>query len=395
MKIELTPIQREIIITQEKGEQLLKSILPEDISILRDIFVSNGFKLYLVGGAVRDALLGSEPKDFDLATDATPQEITDMLNDHLYQMNQQGAAFGVVVVYTETEPNGYEIATFREDLTQGRHPEVKIGSTIEKDVLRRDLTINALFYDLQHETIIDLVDGIHDLIIGFINTVGEPTERFEEDRLRIMRAVRFAARYGSLAYHVRDVIKANPSLDGVSRERIYDEFIKGLKQAKKPKKYIGLLNELGLLEIIFPGYELYTREIINHRNPLIQLVSLLRNADTNVYKKLTEDFKFPLDISNQAKAIRRFLDCKDIVSEAFNLYTELQKYNVKSNDLIDSVLYTTSDNGDEDEILHLALTMAEYKPTISGNDLMAEGFKGKEIGIEKARRESILFKSLL
>lgn len=389
----MTPIQRQMYIMMEKGSELLKNTISEDIKNLNKIFTKNGFKLYLVGGAVRDALLGDSPKDFDLATDAKPNEITDML-DGLYTFNQQGAAFGVIVVYTKNEPNGYEIATFREDLTQGRHPDVKIGSTIEKDVLRRDLTINALFYDLQYETIIDLVDGVHHLLLGFITTVGNPIDRFEEDRLRIMRAVRFAARYGNLSHGIKQAIIDNPTLIGVSKERIYDEFVKGLKQAKKPEKYIALLNELGLLEVIFPGYKLYTTDIPNVRNIVVQLVSLFRDADVSIYKKLTEDFKFPLDISNQAKAIRRFIDCKDVVFDVFSLYTELQKYNVQSNTFIDCVMYSTKET-ENDEIFHLALTLVEYKPTISGDDLIAEGFKGKDIGIEKARRESELFKALL
>ena len=117
------------------------------------VFKSKGKKLYVVGGAVRDFLTGDKPKDFDLATDALPDEVLEILGSK-YKTNLQGKAFGVVVVFTDDQPEGMEIATFREDVSKGRNPEVKLGVTIEDDVKRRDLTYNALFYDLDTKELV-------------------------------------------------------------------------------------------------------------------------------------------------------------------------------------------------------------------------------------------------
>ena len=105
-----------------------------------------------------------------------------------FRTNLQGKAFGVVVVYTKEVPEGMEIATFREDVSKGRNPEVKLGVTIEDDVKRRDLTYNSLFYDLDTRQIVDLVGGKEDLQSGITRMVGDPIERFDEDSLRILRA---------------------------------------------------------------------------------------------------------------------------------------------------------------------------------------------------------------
>ena len=111
------------------------SIIPQSVKELHELFKSKGKKLYVVGGAVRDFLNSDKPKDFDLCTDALPDEVLEILGSK-YRTNLQGKAFGVVVVFTEDEPSGMEIATFREDISKGRNPEVKLGVTIEDDVKR-------------------------------------------------------------------------------------------------------------------------------------------------------------------------------------------------------------------------------------------------------------------
>ena len=176
-------------------------IIPQSVKDLQLLFKSKGKKLYVVGGAVRDFLTGDKPKDFDLATDALPDEVLEILGSK-YKTNLQGKAFGVVVVFTDDQPEGMEIATFREDVSKGRNPEVKLGVTIEDDVKRRDLTYNALFYDLDTKDIVDLVGGRDHLAKGITQMVGDPTERFDEDSLRILRAFRFASRYGLSLIHI-------------------------------------------------------------------------------------------------------------------------------------------------------------------------------------------------
>ena len=152
-------------------------VIPQSVKDLHDLFSEQGKKLYLVGGSVRDFLTGDKPKDFDLATDALPDEVLEIIGDK-YKTNLQGKAFGVVVVYTKDQPEGMEIATFREDVSKGRNPEVKLGVTIDQDVKRRDLTYNALFYDLDKREIVDLTGGREDLEKGITRMVGNASERF-------------------------------------------------------------------------------------------------------------------------------------------------------------------------------------------------------------------------
>lgn len=182
----------------ESNQSDFWSIIPQSIKDLNDIFKKAGKKLYLVGGSVRDFLTGDKPKDFDLATDALPDEVIKILQSYNYDFNLQGKAFGVVVAYTKDQPMGLEIATFRSDIYDGklgktRNPDVQF-TTIEQDVLRRDLRINGLFYDLDKKEIIDLVGGIEDIKNGVIGMIGDPDLRITEDPLRILRAIRMACR---------------------------------------------------------------------------------------------------------------------------------------------------------------------------------------------------------
>ena len=131
--------------------------LPKDILNIHSLFKQAGKQLFVVGGAVRDHLLGIEPKDFDLATNATPDEIIEIATNGNLKIVEVGKAFGVVIV------GGHEIATFRKDIGKGRRPDSVEFTTIEGDVERRDLTINALFLNIDNGEIVDLVGGIQDL----------------------------------------------------------------------------------------------------------------------------------------------------------------------------------------------------------------------------------------
>ena len=193
--------------------------------------------MHIVGGAVRDALLGKKPKDFDLATDAHPDEVVSILKAGGFDtIGEVGQQFGVVIAKTPSFREGIEIATFREDIGKGRRPDGVEYSTIDVDVKRRDLTINALFYDIEKGEVVDLVGGVADLQNGHIRTVGNPADRFDEDPLRKLRALRFAGRTGSkLEKETADAIKKDNSLKDISSERIHDEFKKSIVSSKSPK----------------------------------------------------------------------------------------------------------------------------------------------------------------
>ena len=254
--------------------------IPSDIKNIHKLFKKNKKKLFVVGGAVRDAILGKNPKDFDLATDAKPDEVLAIAKKGGLKTVEVGKQFGVVIVA------GHEIATFRKDVGKGRRPSSVDYTDIEGDVKRRDLTINALFYDMDRGEIVDLVGGIADLKRKKIRTVGNAVERFDEDPLRKMRALRFqGALGGKLGKETEKALRQNPSLKGVSTERIRDEFVKSIKKAKSTKKYLQLADSLGFTKQILPGFQVKV-PYINENDYILFLSWILRKNDVNSLRKL-------------------------------------------------------------------------------------------------------------
>ncbi|MBK1828419.1 CCA tRNA nucleotidyltransferase [Haloferula rosea] len=209
----------------------------------------SGFIAYLAGGCVRDALLGREPKDFDLATSATPAEVLKLFPGS----NEVGAHFGVVIVKHGGHPT--EVATFRTDGSyhDGRHPDSVTFSTPEDDAQRRDFTVNGLFLDPASDEVIDFVGGRSDLEARTLRAIGVPAQRFEEDALRLMRAVRFAT---SLDFQIETatweaVQTLAPTLSKVSPERIRDEFSRILVSPQRARG-LDLLVDSGLIAEFMP-----------------------------------------------------------------------------------------------------------------------------------------------
>jgi len=217
----------------------------------------NGFEAWLVGGCVRDLVLGREPKDYDLATNAQPDQLLKLFPD----AQLVGARFGVILV------DGVEVATFRSDhaYQDGRHPsEVTFETDVRQDVLRRDFTINALLLDpavlaLSESPaswmpqVVDYVGGLADLGAGIVRAIGNAGQRFEEDHLRMLRAIRFAARFdfaiepGTMAA----IQKLHSSIARVSPERIRDELVRILVEGGARRGF-ELLDASGLLADILP-----------------------------------------------------------------------------------------------------------------------------------------------
>ena len=258
----------------------LKLDLPKDILDIHKQFMKRGYSLYVVGGAVRDAILGKRPKDFDLATEVSPKEIIKIANKNKWSVVTVGEAFGVVIV------NGHEIATFREDIGVGRRPDSVKFSTIDKDVKRRDLTINALFYDITKGEIVDLVGGERDLKNKTVRTVGDPKQRFMEDPLRKLRALRFHGLLGgNMDAGTLTALKEDPDISKVSTERIRDEFTKSIEKTKSVKTYLELCYELGFLEQIFSGLEIST-DFIEEKDIKLLFAWLLRTNDIKTVEKI-------------------------------------------------------------------------------------------------------------
>src|SRR6266481_5086087 len=215
-----------------------------------DALQDAGFQAFLVGGCVRDLLLGREPADYDVATSATPEQVLKLFPDGV----TVGAQFGVILVVREGVK--VEVATFRSDVgySDGRHPDrVEFASSPEQDVKRRDFTINGLV--MRHNTgeILDFVDGQADLRTGIIRAIGEPDKRFAEDKLRALRAVRFAARFGYEIDHktFAAIRKHAQEISQVSPERIRDELTKLLTEGAT-RSGCELLDSCWLLSIVLP-----------------------------------------------------------------------------------------------------------------------------------------------
>lgn len=282
---------REGLITEERIKFDLP--IPDDIRAIKDVFKANGFKLYVVGGAVRDALLGKTPKDYDLATDALPDKVEEMMKGAGLRTLPTGKSFGVINVFTDK--GEYEIATFREDLSGGRRPDAVSFTNIEGDVKRRDLTINALFYDIDTFEIVDLVGGVSDLNNGIVRTVGSAEERFGEDRLRILRAIRFAGRFGSnLDPAVDASLQKDASLEGISGERIRDEFIKGIASAKSVKKFLGMIDKYNLFNWIFKGLNV-DKNYIEDKDPIVVIAAMLKNNNVSELGKKLNNLKYTVE----------------------------------------------------------------------------------------------------
>jgi len=208
-----------------------------------------GFKAYLAGGCVRDRMLGVEPKDYDIVTDARPEVVQQMFERTV----AVGARFGVIVVIIDGD--SFEVATFRADAPylDGRRPSAVRFGTIEEDAMRRDFTIGGMYFDLETGRVIDLVGGARDLRAGIIRAIGNVYERFEEDRLRILRAVRFAARLGfAIDPATWTAIKrAAPTIASVSAERIGEELVMILTEGGAARG-LDLMMEGGLVETLLP-----------------------------------------------------------------------------------------------------------------------------------------------
>jgi poly(A) polymerase len=225
------------------------------ISIVRTL-QDAGYQAYFVGGCVRDMILGRNPADYDVATDATPDQVMQIFPE-TYAV---GAKFGVVLVPSPSDHTNenevVEVATFRSDIgySDGRHPDqVRYSKNPQEDVERRDFTVNGLLLDPIREEILDYVGGRKDLDAGVIRAIGNPQLRFVEDKLRMLRAVRFAARFG---YTIEPLTfaaiqKLAPQIHQVSRERMRDELTKMLVEGHARDAFL-LLDETGLLCEVLP-----------------------------------------------------------------------------------------------------------------------------------------------
>lgn len=274
----------------------------DSVNSVIEILLGKGYTAWLAGGCVRDYLLKRPIQDFDIVTNATPDVVVGLFENAI----EVGKQFGVIIV--PFKDFQVEVATFRSDVSyvDGRHPTSVVFSTPEEDALRRDFTINAMFYDTKSEKLHDFVEGQKDLKAKVIRAVGNPLVRFEEDKLRILRAVRFSCQLGFEIEEktFKDIARFTGKLSSISKERIQHELNKILTSTN-PVKGFELLKKLNLLNELFPiDFELNwgrTLILLNKKGSLslmwAQLIYYnLQNKDQ--IRTLLKTFKF----SNQFEA---------------------------------------------------------------------------------------------
>jgi tRNA nucleotidyltransferase (CCA-adding enzyme) len=287
----------------------MKIEIPKNAKMILDTMHSAGYEAYIVGGCVRDAILGKEPSDWDITTNALPAQVKELFRRTI----DTGIEDGTVTVMAGKE--GYEVTTYRIDgkYEDSRHPsEVTLTRDLLEDMKRRDFTINAMAYN-EEEGLVDRFGGIEDLNNRIIRCVGEPTERFTEDALRIMRAVRFAAQldYDIEEKTVAAIKELSPTLKKISAERIQTELVK-LLTSDHPEK-IRLAYELGITAVVLPEFdrcmETEQKNIHHMYNVGEHTVVALENIRNDKLLRLTmlmHDFGKPATITVDEEGVTHF-----------------------------------------------------------------------------------------
>lgn len=356
--------------------------------MILNVLNKNGFEAYIVGGAVRDMSIGLTPNDIDITTSATPEEVISLFP----KTYPSGIAFGTVTIIMNDEE--FEVTTFRTDgeYLDGRRPKtVAFGKSIEEDLSRRDFTINAMAMDIDGN-ITDPFGGLHDIEEGNIRCVGDPEKRFSEDALRMIRAIRFASRYGFAIEEntFNSIKKFAHTIEKVSLERINQEFTKILL-SKNPELGVELLHETGLFDFIFPiSFDDIKGNIKNiDKVPAkleLRLSTMFLGLDLETVERVLKTLKFTnitiknvvalikgyaeLNISNNVLKVMNIVGKENIFTflEIVKIIDEekFEELNIKANEAINQNFATT--------LKDLA---------ISGNDLMkSTGVKqGKEVGM--------------
>ena len=361
-------------------------IYPEYISAVLSVLRSNGYEAYIVGGSVRDSLLGLSPNDFDITTSALPEKTLELFSDH--KLVTTGIKHGTVTIISDSHP--VEVTTFRidGDYKDSRHPSaVLFTDSIVADLSRRDFTVNAMAYD-DERGVIDPFDGRADLERKIIRTVGDATRRFSEDALRIMRAFRFSAQLGFSIDD--DTITAARSmrsgLASVSRERIAVEFLK-LITAPDPLYAVGKMKECEIFEYVLADHTPSDEQIRAlagaPSTERARLAILLCSAPEETRKGILAGLKLSNRLTSNTLTIAKRLSERLSGDE-----TDARRLIGSCGELIEDTLGAARALGildaDFEALVRanlsqkLCFTYADL--AIGGKELMAIGAAGKEIG---------------
>lgn len=287
----------------------VKIQMPEKVNKIIDVLQAAGFEAYAVGGCIRDSLLGRTPNDWDITTSAKPMEVKSLFSHTI----DTGIQHGTVTILLDRE--GFEVTTYRVDgeYEDGRHPkEVSFTANLKEDLRRRDFTINALAYN-ETAGLIDIFEGQKDLKDGVIRCVGNAEERFTEDALRMLRAVRFSAQLG---YRIEEntlaaIQKLSGNLTKISAERIQTELVKLL--VSPHPDYLRVAYECGVTKVFFPEFDLCMETPQNHPHHCFTVGEHILHSLTEVpadkvlrLTMLLHDIAKPQCLSTDEKGITHF-----------------------------------------------------------------------------------------
>lgn len=387
--------------------------LPKSVELILNILSDSGFESYVVGGCVRDSIMGIPPHDWDICTSALPEQIIDVFSE--FKVIPTGLKHGTVtVVVDESE---FEITTYRIDgeYRDSRRPEsVEFVQDLELDLMRRDFTINALAYN--HETgIVDYFNGIDDIRNKVIRCVGKPNDRFSEDALRIMRAIRFAIKYGfKIDRETRNSLMLHRmSLMDISAERINQELNKIILCDLHGKS--ALIHELiTILDFVVPEFGRVNSwmlcDRLSNSDCLYNLrIALLFDFNNEDIEKVLRRLRFPNETIQSVKVINKYggriIDVHDWLPDKKSIATkEYDKSDYYERRLLHDIgyelailsidyakAYAMNDQKEmvmldllENRVAYALLHREPYKLSdlaINGNDLMRIGFRGKSIGL--------------
>jgi tRNA nucleotidyltransferase (CCA-adding enzyme) len=358
--------------------------IPDEVLEIARTLEQAGHQAWCVGGALRDALLGHPHSDFDIATSATPVEVQALFR----RTAAVGEKYGTIGVVDRRRVL-HEVTTFRRDVvTDGRHAVVEYGVTLEEDLARRDFTINAIAYHPIRQEWRDPFEGRADLTGGVVRAVGDPSQRFREDYLRILRGIRFAARFDfAIEPATWAAARASaPGLASLSAERVRDEWFKGLRTARSVAGLVSLWRGVGATTYWMPELDRTPPEILarvaalplEQRDPVL-LTALLTatpdhvlrrfrasGAEVDRAKACSEDPPAPEGFDE--RAVRRWLSrVGDAADDLLALWALRQGAEAPWG----PVVRTIRERGDP-------LTRADL--AITGNDLRAAGASGRRIG---------------
>lgn len=359
--------------------------IPSKVAVILDALRTHGYEAYAVGGCVRDTLLGRLPDDWDITTSARPEEVKKLFRRTV----DTGLQHGTVTVLLGEE--GFEVTTYRIDgeYTDHRHPvEVSYASRLSEDLMRRDFTINAMAYNEQ-TGLVDLFGGVEDIRRQVIRCVGDPVERFTEDALRIMRAVRFSAQLGFAVEEntwaaLRELA---PTLVHVSQERIQTELVKLLVSSHP--HYVKNLQEAGILAVILPELGEIKLDRLEHLQMLpadkkLRLAALLLPLGDKKAQAVLRRMKFDNDTISTVRRLIRWYD-RDFQPDLCDMRHGLHEI---GDDLMEMLLQFQEYRHPVEtaraclrEVQRLGQCYQLKQLALTGNDLIEMGIKpGQQLG---------------